>query len=951
MQPARANPFANPPPQPSGPGAYPQQGGFSAPPPASVPSGYGAFGAPPQAGYGGPPPPSGTSGSYGVSGPPPGQYGAPPPPSGPFGAPLSSAPFGGMPPPPSGPMGVPPPPGAGPFGASTQMGPQAGGYPATQAYSQPMPPPQFGAPPSMAAPVLSSAGSHRMAHPDMLGPVGTGVAPMPHIDASLETSLKESDEFNAPSHFVRSSFSRLPSSTGVASKIRGPMGFVFQPLAPSPAGVAEPPTVNFSNVGSIVRCRRCRTYINPFVQWEASGRRWMCNLCGFSNETLNTYFGPLDASGRRADRYEHPELCNGSVDYIAPGEYMVRPPQPPAFLFLIEVTAGAVNSGMLDAVSNSIRELISEKLLPGGDRCMVGIMTFDTSIHFYNLNSSLKNPQMIVVNDFEEMFVPIAEEVLVPAYENEIAILSLLDALPRMFRSNKAAESCLGSAVKAASLGMKHVGGKLIVCASTIPSVGDLSLTSRKDNPKLLNTDREIELLKPSLDGYKELATELTKMQICCELFVATTMYMDLASIAPLAKNTAGDLRYYPQFNYATQFAKLRSELLHACTRPMGWEAVMRVRVSRGWKISKFFGHLYVRGVDLLVVPNCHSDQTFGIVIEPVENETADPNICVQFALLYTNSEAERRIRVHTMQLVSSPNAGEIYNTMDPEPLVSLLGNLAMEESIKSNLSAGRNLVHTTVQQIATTATSACEGLPNLAMFALGLLKSSMFRATNDVLADHRVALWSRFESIPLGMQTAQLYPRMFALHNLDSEPGGTVDGESGRVVLPNQLPLSVDQMTQDGILLLEDGESMMMWLGTAVSPDVLYSIFGVNAINQLNLETAEEAMSAANQSGLGGKISAIVQQLRQDRSPPYMSLSILPHEHPFSGKFFQSLVEDRTAGLQMTYPEFLQRIGVASGSAPTPPPMAGGAAGAPGMMPPTGMMPPMGMMPPTGYR
>ena len=760
---------------------------------------------------------------------------------------------------------------------------------------------------------------------------------LPHLDASLEASLKEAEEFNSPAHFVRGSFARLPSSAALGSKIRGPMGFVFQPLAAAPAGYSEPPTVNFSSVGSIIRCRRCRTYINPFVQWEASGRRWTCNLCGFSNETLNTYFGPLDATGRRADRYEHAELCNGSVDYIAPAEYMVRPPQPPAFLFLIDVTSSAVASGMLDVVCGTIRELITDRRLPGGDRCQIGIMTFDTSIHFYNLGASLKNPQMIVVNDFEEMFVPIAEEVLVPVYENETSILSLLDSLPRMNRSSKAAESCLGSAVKAASLAMKHIGGKLVICAGTIPSIGELGLTSRKDNSKLLNTDREIELLKPSVEGYKELATELTKVQICCELFIATSMYMDLASIAPLAKHSAGDVRYYPGFNAGVHGEKLRQELLHVCTRNLGWEAVMRVRVSRGWKISKFFGHLFIRGVDLLVVPNCHADQTFGITVEPVENETPDPNICVQFALLYTNSEAERRIRVHTVQLVSSPNIGEIYQTMDAEVMASLLGNVAMEEAVKTNLSSGRNYLHTACQQIASAAGPGNEALPNLAMYVLGLLKSAAFRATNDVQPDLRVYFWNRFETLPLTLQTALMYPRMFALHSLENE-AGSVDPASGRVVLPAQLPLSVDQMTQDGVLLIEDGEQMLVWIGTAVNPDILHGLFGVNALNQLNPDTAEQAIGTTGKA-IGLKVAAILGQLRQDRLPQYMTLQVLPHEHPFSGRFFQALVEDRTAGLQMTYPEFLQRLGIAGPGAAAAPPAT-----------PAGMMMGGGLLPPN-YR
>jgi protein transport protein SEC24 len=666
--------------------------------------------------------------------------------------------------------------------------------------------------------------------------------------------------------------------------------------------------------------------MNPFVQWEASGRRWNCNLCGFSNETVNTYFGPLDNTGRRADRYEHPELSSGSVDYVAPAEYMVRPPQPPAFLFLIDVTAGAVQSGMVDVVCGSLREMVDSERFPGGSRCQFGVITFDTSIHFYNL--STPNPQMILVNDFEELFVPMAEEVLVSVVDNKAAILNLLETIPSMFRTTKAAESCLGSAVKVSHLAMKHVGGKLIVCASTIPSVGDLGLTSRKDNVKLLNTDREIELLKSTVDGYRELATELTKVQICCELFIPTNMYVDLASIAPLAALTAGDLRHYQGFSSATHGDKLHSELVACCTRPMGWEAVMRVRVSKGWKISKFYGHLYVRGADLLVVPNCHSDQTYAITIEPVENEQPDPTVCVQFALLYTNSEAERRIRVHTIQLVSSPAIHEVIGSIDPEAAAALVGHVAVEESLKANLSAGRNFIHTVTQSTVACAPGV-DGLQNLALYNLGLLKSLLFRATTDVFADQRIAQWSRFASAPLSIQSALMYPRMFPLHSL-ARDDGEVDESTGRVTLPTQLPCSAEQMTQDGVFLLEDGESMIMWIGTGTTPETLYDLFGVQSVAQLNLEAAEKALGQLS-SPRNQKTGRIIAQLRTDRSPTYMNLLVVPHEHPYSGRFFQNLVEDRTVGLQMNYTEFLQRIGLAQpGGGPTAtPPLAGG------MMPP----------------
>ena len=83
------------------------------------------------------------------------------------------------------------------------------------------------------------------------------------------------------------------------------------------------PTVNLGSAG-IVRCKRCRTYINPFVRWVDGGRRFLCNVCEMPNEVPMDYYAGLDHQGRRLDESSRPELAQGSVEYVAPQEYMVR---------------------------------------------------------------------------------------------------------------------------------------------------------------------------------------------------------------------------------------------------------------------------------------------------------------------------------------------------------------------------------------------------------------------------------------------------------------------------------------------------------------------------------------------------------------------------------------------------------------------------------------------------
>jgi protein transport protein SEC24 len=50
---------------------------------------------------------------------------------------------------------------------------------------------------------------------------------------------------------------------------------------------------------------------------------------------------------------QRPELIKGSVDFVAPTEYMVRPPMPPLYFFLIDVSVSAVRSGMIEVSSSS----------------------------------------------------------------------------------------------------------------------------------------------------------------------------------------------------------------------------------------------------------------------------------------------------------------------------------------------------------------------------------------------------------------------------------------------------------------------------------------------------------------------------------------------------------------------------------------------------------------------
>ncbi|OEH78605.1 transport protein [Cyclospora cayetanensis] len=829
-------------------------------------------------------------------------------------------------------------------------------------------------------------------------------------DMASQQQLQDLLQFNAPRHFIRASVGRLPNSSSLRHKCHLPLGVVVQPLAPPAVGQADVPSVSFGG-GAVVRCKRCRTYINPFVVWESSGRRWICNLCGVSNETPQFYCRATDEKGRREDRFERPELCMGSIEIIAPSDYMIRPPQPPAFLFLIDVSLPSVASGLVESACQGIADAIRKDRLPGDSRTMVGIVTYDSSAHFYALKTQQTRPQVFVVPQVDDMFLPLSEDLLVPLLECKEAVLSTLAALPDIWRSTGCTENCMvggearelrekgGSALKAATMVAKHVGGKILLFSAAPPTMGE-AVVKREPNRDKGNstTDRETDLLKPASDAYQNLGQQLTQSQLSVDMFLCPpapsasspteavyyppppasqsgmptsqqqnqpmsgglsgagnvgrgshlngsvpasgVSFYDVASFATLAQFTSGELRFYPSFTRQQHGPKLMAEIERVLSRVTGWEAVMRIRVSRGWKVSQRHGRFYLRGSDLFVLPTVNEDQSFSVSLELDETATpgaTDNILSLQAALLYTNSDGERRIRVHTYCIPLTQNMQEIAASMDPEATAALMLQHSMDLSLRAKVADGRSYLQNLCVQLMSALQLPAAGhsaygaqpslqnngeqLRRLAFLIMGMLKSPAFRSTKDVTNDMRVYAWHRLASVPLSQLVAYWCPRLFSLTDWGPTEG-SLDGNA-EVILPPSIPLTSESMTQEGAYLIENGESMLLWVGKSVPSEWLLAVFGVSALEFLHPEAAASSLGRTNDS-LGQRTYAMISELQRQRlKPDYMELTIIRQGDSNEQLFFAMLAEDRVQSLPLTFTEFLQKVGQRQLAPVTPMPPA----------------------------
>lgn len=102
--------------------------------------------------------------------------------------------------------------------------------------------------------------------PSMMGSSG-GPPPLPTLD-EMDLSIQ------CNPNFLRASVTKIVSTQTQANASRLPLGVVCKPMWNDKGTTNDDIDVVDFGAAGIIRCKRCRTYINPFVSWADNGRRW-----------------------------------------------------------------------------------------------------------------------------------------------------------------------------------------------------------------------------------------------------------------------------------------------------------------------------------------------------------------------------------------------------------------------------------------------------------------------------------------------------------------------------------------------------------------------------------------------------------------------------------------------------------------------------------------------------
>ena len=248
----------------------------------------------------------------------------------------------------------------------------------------------------------------------------------------------------------------------------------------------------------------------------------------------------------------------------------------------------------------------------------------------------------------------------------------------------------VGSALETAFDGMREIGGRMVVVQTLSATMG-LGVLPNRDNHRNYGTDTEPAMYIPDADKkggglfYQELAKKCVASQVSVDLFVCSKGAADLASLSVLPTLTGGQLSYMPEFDPAdpNDTAKLRDGVVRTVSRNIAWEAVMKVRCSRGLNVASFIGHGVERDGAEVDLPTADGDKATLCLLEhdgsiPEEND----EVYIQCAVLYTASDGRRLIRVLNAGLPVLKSLQKVFRASDLEALTNALARTSARDLV-----------------------------------------------------------------------------------------------------------------------------------------------------------------------------------------------------------------------------------------------------------------------------
>ena len=633
------------------------------------------------------------------------------------------------------------------------------------------------------------------------------------------------------------------------------------------------------------------------------------------------YYSPIDTTGKRADIQSRPELSRGTIEFAITNDLYYtnkKSPRAGGLCFVIDISDRSLTNGSLTLLTATLKQFLSTGLFAGTP---LSLITYNSIAHFWDLSGS--KPRMLAAPDYGDAFSPLHGPGAFATADSDSAgpaFAALLDSLADIAAKQPArergGESGLAAALKAARAlfeAQDQLGGRILLFHSSLP-VAPPATAVLRDNYALYGTDKEKTLYQPQAPFYAEFGKRLAGSRLGLDAFLFSKEYIDVASVGELARATGGQVYFYHHFEAARDAWKFDADIRRNVTRVWGYDASLRVRVSRGVSINGYTGHFtpsnYADDID---IPAIDSDKSIGVTFTYDESAMKEGSqIAVQCALLYTTSAGERRVRVHNILVPVSGQYSTIFKSLDCDAIVALLTRDAAEaarvkghqlativgnafERIADSLAAYRRLC---TKNPASGQLILPESVRLLPLYMNALTKSPILR--REVRPDMRCTAFHQALTESAERTALRLYPRVFDVNDI----WAAEDQE-----FPLATRCGSEFIAGDGIYVVDDGAALYVWVGKAPNAEAFARIFG-DSVAPEGASTGEltQAFSAAlgSESQDMARIAKLVQFFATQRMHNCFSINVLREADVSNYSFIWGfLIEDAQAG-NLSYVDYL---------------------------------------------
>ncbi|KAG6549307.1 hypothetical protein Mapa_009293 [Marchantia paleacea] len=536
---------------------------------------------------------------------------------------------------------------------------------------------------------------------------------------------------------VRLSLRQSPSDSEFQEGCGLPWGATITPFAAVDEQGRQP--AHGLHAQDVPRCDSCYAYINVLCEMERWS--WTCALCGNLNGLPNDI----------ADRYAHtpscPELSSSLVDFDLDEEDDIVRGQDfqgrPVFVAAVDLSA---SEEFLELVKSALLAAL-EAISPGS---LFGLVTFSHKIGLYDIQGAVPVVKQVIIPGELEARIPVdlesimpLQSFLAPVEANKEHIASALETLKPTSsweRATAAGQSTEGVTMGGRGFGMamdsliKYLGAErgatfalVFAFLSGPPDHGAGQLDTQRYGEQYASKgeDADKALLPEQTPFYKDLAALAVAAGVCVDLFAITNEYTDLASLKFLSIESGGTLFLYSNTDEAT----LPQDLYRMLNRPYAFQCALRVRTSTEFKAARVYGHFYPdpQYENLQHIICCDQYATYALDFEFAgpqgfgRNNEAPPVAQVAFKYTvmlpvdddekYNRTDAnnvnangtaskgqryvlKRRLRVRTVELGLSRNIYELYESADPEVILTILTHKIIQASLNDGVKEGRLLLH-----------------------------------------------------------------------------------------------------------------------------------------------------------------------------------------------------------------------------------------------------------------